>query len=79
MIRKIIRPKKDSLTIKIPREYIGKKIEYIIFPIENHDENKGNEFNIDTLGGSLRKYADQHKRDLEEKAWEFHVKDKFTR
>ena len=38
MIREIIRPKDRNLTIKIPQEYVGKEIEYIIFPIKNHED-----------------------------------------
>ena len=38
MIREIIRPKDRNLTIKIPQEYVGKEIEYIIFPIQNHED-----------------------------------------
>ncbi len=74
MIREIIRPKDSNLTIKIPQEYIGKEIEYIIFPIKDNNkiEEKKN-FDISSLGGSLNQYADPNKMKLEESAWEIRL------
>ena len=70
MIREIIRPKDSNLTIKIPQEYIGKEIEYIVFPIKDNNkiEEKKN-FDISSLGGSLNQYANPNKMKLEESAW----------
>ena len=81
MIREIIRPKDRNLTIKIPQEYVGKEIEYIIFPIKNHeDENiEKKDFDISSLGGSLKQYANPDKIELENSAWELHVMDKFSK
>jgi hypothetical protein len=39
MIREIIKPDKEQLTINIPREYIHKEVEILIFPILE-EENK---------------------------------------
>ncbi|MBN2823846.1 MAG: hypothetical protein JXQ76_00865 [Campylobacterales bacterium] len=32
---------------------------------------------IESLGGSLKHYADSTKQSLEDKAWEMHIKDKY--
>ena len=79
MIREIIRPKESSLTIKIPQEYIGKEIEYIVFPIKDNKSEEKKNFDISSLGGSLNQYADPNKMKLEESAWELHVVDKFSK
>lgn len=79
MIREIVRPEKTDLTIKIPNEYVGKDIEYIIFPVENHKVSKEKKYDIGSLGGSLNKYADPNKIKLEENAWELHVMDKSSK
>ena len=78
MIREIVRPKDDNLTIKIPKEYIGKDIEYIIFPIKNQ-KNVKEKFDIALLGGALKKYANPKKIELEKNAWELHIMDKFSK
>jgi len=77
MIRKIITPKDNNLIIKIPNEYIGKEIEYIVFPINDSKIEQSKKVDIDSIGGILNKYADISKMELEDKAWELHVLDKF--
>ena len=78
MIREIIKPMKNSINIEIPDEYINKKLEFILFPldesaqVDNHIEN-----DIESLGGAFSKYANSSKRELEDKAWEMHVVDKY--
>ena len=80
MIREIIKPTDNKLTIDLPEEYIGKEIEYIIFPVKNHDEKREEKhFNISALGGSLKQYADPQKTGLENKAWELHVMEKYSK
>ena len=78
MIRKIIRPENDNLIIKIPREYIGQEIEYIVFPVKSN-EDMIEKSNIGSLGGALKKYANPDKIELEKDAWELHVVDKFSK
>ncbi len=74
MIREIIRPTDNKLTIDLPEEYIGKEIEYIIFPVKNHEEKtEEKNFDISSLGGSLKQYANPQKAELENKAWELHI------
>ena len=79
MIREIIRPEDTSITINIPKEYVGRKIEYIIFPLENEDllHEKTSQKNISSLKGALHKYADPSKIELEDEAWKLHVKEKY--
>ena len=78
MIREIVKPKDNTLIIKIPQEYIGKEIEYIIFPLKNN-KNIEKITDISSLGGSLHKYANPDKRKLEDKAWDLHIMDKFSK
>jgi len=81
MIREIIIPKYDSLTIKIPMEYIDRKIEFIMFAldeeksIKKYKSKKSNR--IELLGGILNRYADLSKIELEDKAWDMHVLEKY--
>ncbi len=80
MIREIVKPKDNNLVITIPNEYIGKEIEYIVFPLPQNTKKKQNEeINIDSIGGILNKYANPSKIALEDKAWELHVIDKFAK
>jgi len=78
MIREIIKPQQNSFTINIPNSYIDKEIEFIMFPLNEQDIIKEpKQHNISSLGGSLNKYADSSKIDLEDKAWELHITDKY--
>ncbi|WP_024787379.1 MULTISPECIES: hypothetical protein [unclassified Lebetimonas] len=43
MIREIVKPDKEKLIIHIPKEYIGKEIEILIFP-KNENKNDLEEF-----------------------------------
>jgi len=56
------------LNINLPKKYLNKKVEIIINPIEDEFEK---------VGGSLSKYANSKKKELENKAWELHVMDKY--
>lgn len=75
MIREVLRPKDRNITIKIPASYVGKKIEFILFPIEedeavSHGSQK-------SLKGVFNQYADSSKVALEKTAWQKHVIGKF--
>ena len=37
MIRELIRPQNEQLVINIPREYINKEVEVLVFPILEQD------------------------------------------
>jgi len=65
MIKKI---DNRHLNIDLPQEYLNKKVEIIINPIEDE---------FDKVGGVLNKYANQKKQSLENKAWEFRIMDKY--
>lgn len=80
MVREIIKPTENNINIQIPDEYINKKLEFIIFPIEEDEkirDKSSTQNDIESLGGVFSKYADPSKRDLEDKAWEMHVMDKY--
>jgi len=78
MIREVIRPQQNSFTINIPNSYIDREVEFIMFPLDEQEEiKKIKQENILNLGGSLNKYADSSKIDLEDKAWELHIMDKY--
>ncbi len=77
MIREIIKAEDTKLTIEIPQEYVGREIEYIIFPIKDHQRKENKE--ITSLGGILHQYADTDKQKLEDKGWELQVVDKFSK
>ena len=66
MIREIIKPTKENYTLKIPKEYINKKIEIILRPYEKR-----------SLFGALKKYANPELIEKEKEiAWEKIIKEK---
>ena len=78
MIREVIKPQQNTLTINIPNSYIDREIEFIMFPLDEQEETEeSKQQNILSVGGSLNKYADSSKIDLEDKAWELHIMDKY--
>ena len=78
MIREVIKPQYNNFTINIPNSYIDREVEFIMFPIDEseimHEVKKQD---ISILGGSLNKYANPSKMDLEDKTWELHIIDKY--
>ena len=77
MIREVIKPDNENLTIKIPREYIGREIEYTLTPVKDY-EYKDMDSDISSLGGILKKYSNSKKIKYEKDAWKLHIMDKFT-
>ena len=78
MIREIIKPKDTNLTINIPEDYVGKEIEYIVFPLESKiSYKKNNSKNISSLKGILSKYANPSKTLQEDSAWKDYIQEKF--
>ncbi len=79
MIREVIRPQDSSITINIPNSYINREVEFIVFPLDEQETpQKIDKQDISSLGGSLNKYANISKIDLEDSAWEKHVTDKYN-
>ena len=80
MIREIVRPSEPNLVINIPSEYVGQEIEYIVFPLhKNPEKTTINADEVDALGGVLNRYADPSKRELEDRAWEQHIMDTYSK
>ena len=78
MIREILKPTSNNLTISIPNEYVNKELEFIIFPIKTKKlTQKTKQQDISTLAGCLNKYVNLSKIDLENKAWQKHIIDKY--
>jgi hypothetical protein len=80
MIREIVKPKSTNITINIPKEYVGKQIEYIVFPLDNDtisDKKKVTQKSISFLKGVLNKYANPSKVEMEGEAWRVHIQDKY--
>ena len=78
MIWEVIKPHCTNFTINIPTNYIDREIEFIMFPLDEPEiVDKVKKQDISVLGGSLNKYSNRSKIDLEGKAWELHIKDKY--
>ena len=77
MIREVIRPQHTSITIKIPTSYIGRKVEFILFPLDEEENDKGVKHSQKSLRGVFNQYADNAKLALENTAWQNHVMGKF--
>jgi hypothetical protein len=78
MIREIIKPKCNNFTINIPNSYINREVEFIMFPLDEQEKiQEIKKENISILGGSLNKYSDLSKINLEDNAWELHSIDKY--
>lgn len=74
MIREVIRPKHTNITINIPRNYIGREIEYIIFPLEEKENDEAIVHKSEkTLRGVFNQYADKSKLALENTAWQNYI------
>ena len=75
MIREIIRPQQNQITVNIPDDYIDKEIEFIAFPINNNKTIKTKRKK--SLRGVFNKYADISKISLEDNAWQNCIVNKF--
>ena len=70
MVRDIIRPEDTKMTIDIPPHYVGRRIEYIVFPLDSEERPVRRKR---SLKGALKAYADPAKRKLEATAWQEHI------
>ncbi|MDQ7047478.1 MAG: hypothetical protein Q9M39_07605 [Sulfurovum sp.] len=64
-------PKIEDLFVKEFKSDMKKFSQFIVTLVEK------NQNDISSLGGSLNKYADSSKMELEDKAWELYVDDKY--
>ena len=70
--------KDTKLTIDIPESYIGKEVEFIIFPLNEQQEiNTTKQKNKKSLKGVFSKYANSSKVVLEDSAWKNYIIKKF--
>ena len=68
MIREILRPYSNNLTISIPNEYINQEVELIIFPLKKDKIAQETQYqDSKSLRGVFNQYADNSKIELEDK------------
>lgn len=78
MIREVIIPQDTHFTIELPQSYVNKKVEFIIFPVDEEEkETIYTKTNKPLIGGTLSHYSDKNKMDLEANAWEIHTMEKY--
>jgi len=60
MLREVIKPQHNNFTINIPNSYIGREVEFIMFPLDNEeitrieDAPKSSKNITDSLFGALK-------------------------
>jgi RNA binding exosome subunit len=69
LIRTIIRPNKQKITLELPEGYIGKKVEIIAFTIHDSEENDSFSDKIETHYVSESTLAKDWLTSEEDKAW----------
>ena len=78
MIREVIKPQYDNFTINIPKNYIDREVEFIMFPLDEKEIIQDiKEKKRKSLRGVFNQYADSSKISLEDNAWKNHIIDKF--
>lgn len=77
MIREIVRPQNANIVIDIPQSYIGKEVEYIVFPIEIENEINYKAPQKKQLRGIFNQYKDNLKVELENEAWKLKIQKKY--
>jgi plasmid replication initiation protein len=62
MIREVIRPQYTNITIDIPTSYIGREVEFIMFPLDEQEITKDiKQEKKKSLRGVFNQYADRSK------------------
>ena len=75
MIRQIITPEEESYQIRLPKEYLNRKIEVLIFPIQDQDEE-----NNDSIESILEKANGILKdREIDPVSWQRKLRDEYER
>jgi hypothetical protein len=64
MVRVILKPEKNSLTIKLPDSFIGKVIEVLAFKIEENDNNQTAILGEQNRIEAINKAMSEHRVDL---------------
>jgi hypothetical protein len=78
MIREILRPNSNNLTISIPNEYINQEIEFIMFPLNKLEVAEDiKQEKQKSLRGIFNQYADSSKISMEDNAWKNSIIEKF--
>jgi hypothetical protein len=71
-------PKIEELFIKQFKSDAKKFSQFIVTLVEQNQELiSEKKEGIESLGGSLKQYANSAKSELEDRAWEMHIKDKY--
>ncbi len=82
MLRQIMRPQQDNITIKIPNSYIDTDIELLVIPLDIKKQVKEDETtkakSNKSLKGVFGHYADSSKISQETDAWSSHITDKYS-
>ena len=80
MIREVIKPQYTNFTIDIPTSYIGREIEFIMFPIDEESSISQKEIeHKKSLRGVFNKYSDSLKLHLEDSAWQKNIVDRYKK
>ena len=75
MIRQIITPEEESYQIKLPKEYLHRKIEVLIFPIHDQAEGKS-----DSVEDVLKKANGILKdKKINPSSWQRKIRDEYER
>ena len=78
MIREILKPNSNNLTISIPNEYVNQEVEFIMFPLKKDKSVQKTKYqNSKSLRGVFNQYANNSKLDLEDNAWQNYIEDNY--
>ena len=70
MKREITIPKSEYMNIRIPKSYIDRKVEILIFPLDIGNEESPNEFSdLMTYSNHSANLVDEWLDDSEDKIW----------
>ncbi len=61
MIHTVVIPTNTDLHLLIPKDYVGKQIEVLLYPSDEVQEEKANKINTATLRGKLNLSDEQYK------------------
>ena len=71
MIREIIKPMKNSININIPDEYMNKKVEILVFPLDfENDDKKVIDFS---------KYSIEAFKDIDPIKWQQEIREEWDK